>query len=228
MRIRQRIQRKRRYRSLFLAVGVRSGRLWYCWLESMQGEGFCGVLGGIERAGVSDAVVWDGALGHRDERVGRIGVPLIPLPAYSPERNPAERLFEAIRAEIEGKVYDDLDAKCAGVDALLAAWDAAPTESAPSPAGPGSSTHSDNCPRQARPNQVRGYHSPDVPTPRRVQRPRLLHTGRSPLSISRQRSVWSLERSRRLRASPPCCATLRRTSSGTRASPAGSRLVPPG
>jgi hypothetical protein len=126
VRIRQRIQRKRRYRALFLAVDARRGRLWYCWLDSMKGDEFCGVLRGIERAGMLDAVVWDGAPGHRDERVARIGVPLIALPPYSPELNPAERLFEAIRAEIEGELYDDLAAKCARVEAILAAWDANP------------------------------------------------------------------------------------------------------
>jgi DDE superfamily endonuclease len=128
VRIRQRLQRQRTYRSLFLAVDVRTGQLWYCWLGSMKGEEFCGVVRGIEQAGVLDAVVWDGAPGHRDERVGRIGVPLIPLPPYSPELNPAERLFEAIRAEIEGEVYVDLDDKCARVQAILARWDAHPDQ----------------------------------------------------------------------------------------------------
>jgi transposase len=128
VRLRQRVQRKRRYRSLFLAVDVRSGRLWYCWLENMRGEQFCGVVRGIERAGALDAVVWDGAPGHRDTRLDRIGVPLIALPPYSPELNPAERLFEAIRARIEGEVYATLDDKCARVDAILAAWDADPDQ----------------------------------------------------------------------------------------------------
>jgi DDE superfamily endonuclease len=128
VRIRQRVQRRREYRSLFLAVDVRTGRLWYCWLASMQGTEFCGVARGIAQAGILDALVWDGAPGHRDGRVGRIGVPLIPLPPYSPELNPAERLFEAIRAEIEGEVYDDLDAKCTRVDAILARWDAHPDQ----------------------------------------------------------------------------------------------------
>lgn len=126
MRIRQRIQRTRTYRSLFVAVEVGTGRIWYCWIASMKGEEFCGVVRGIEQAGVLDALVWDGAPGHRDERVGRIGVPLIALPPYGPELNPAERLFEAIRAEIEGEVYGDLDAKCARVEAILTAWDADP------------------------------------------------------------------------------------------------------
>ena len=128
MRIRQRVQRKRRYRSLFLAVDVRSGRLWYCWLEGMRGEEFCGVVRGIEQAGMLDAVVWDGAPGHRDERLGRIGVPLIALPPDSPELNPAERLFEAIRARIEGETYATLEDTCARLDAILADWDADPDQ----------------------------------------------------------------------------------------------------
>lgn len=128
VRLRQRVQRKRGYRSLFLAVDSRSGRLWYCWLDNMRGEQFCGVVRGIEQCGALDAVVWDGAPGHRDERVARIGVPLIALPAYSPELNPAERLFEAIRARIEGELYATLDDKCARVDAILAEWDADPDQ----------------------------------------------------------------------------------------------------
>ncbi len=126
VRLRQRRQRRRQYRSLFLAVDVVSGRIWYCWIGSMQGSEFCGVVRGIQQAGVLDGLVWDGAPGHRDERVRRIGLPLVSLPPYSPELNPAERLFEAIRAEIEGEVYAGLDAKCARVDAILAKWDRHP------------------------------------------------------------------------------------------------------
>jgi hypothetical protein len=128
VRLRQRVQQQRKYRSLFVAVDVRTGRLWHWWLASMRGEECCAVVRGIEQAGALDAVVWDGAPGHRDERVARIGIPLIALPPYSPELNPAERLFEVIRAQIEGEVYTTLDAKCARVDAILAAWDADPTQ----------------------------------------------------------------------------------------------------
>ncbi len=128
VRIRQRIQRRRQYRSLFVAVEIPAGRIWYCWLEGMRGEDFCGVVRGIEQAGVLDGLVWDGAPGHTDHRVARIGVPLIALPPYSPELNPVERLVEAIRAEIEGEVYTDLAAKCARVDAILARWDAHPEQ----------------------------------------------------------------------------------------------------
>ena len=128
VRLPQRVQRKRKYRALFVVVDPRTGRLWHCWLDSMRGDQCCGVVRGIERAAILDAVVWDGAPGHRDGRVGRIGVPLLALPPYSPELNPAERLFEAIRARVEGEVYATLDDKCARLDAILAAWDADPDQ----------------------------------------------------------------------------------------------------
>ena len=128
VRIRQRVQRRRTYRSLFVAVDVRTGQVWHCWIDSMKGEEFVGLVRGAEQTTDIGAIVWDGAPGHRDERVGRIGLPLISLPPYSPELNPAERLFEAIRAEIEGEVYANLDAKCARVDAILARWDAHPEQ----------------------------------------------------------------------------------------------------
>jgi hypothetical protein len=128
VRLRQRVQRSRKYRSLFVAVEVGTGRLWHCWIASMKGEEFVGLVRGAEQTTDIGAIVWDGAPGHTDHRVARIGVPLIALPPYSPELNPPERLFEAIRAEIEGEVYPDLDAKCARVDAILARWDTHPHE----------------------------------------------------------------------------------------------------
>lgn len=128
VRIRQRVQRRRQYRSLFLAVDCLSGRVWHCWLDSVQGAEFCAVVRGMAQATEIAAVVWDGAPGHRDARVGRIGLPLVTLPPYSPECNPAERLNEVIRAETEGVIYPTLDAKCAAVDAILTRWDADPAE----------------------------------------------------------------------------------------------------
>ena len=128
VRIRQRVQRSRKYRSLFVAVDVRTGHLWHRWLESMKGEEFVGLVRGAEQTTSIGAIVWDGAPGHTDHRVARIGLPLIALPPYSPELNPPERLFAAIRAEIEGEIYPDLDAKCARVDAILARWEAHPEQ----------------------------------------------------------------------------------------------------
>ena len=128
VRIRQRVQRTRKYRSLFVAVDVRTGRLWYRWIASMKGEEFVGLVRGAEQTTEVGAIVWDGAPGHTDRRVAHIGIPLIPLPPYSPELHPPERLFEAIRAEIEGEIDADLDATCARVDAKCARWDAHPDQ----------------------------------------------------------------------------------------------------
>ena len=42
------------------------------------------------------ALVWDGARGHRGEKVRNVGLATIIQPAYSPELNPVERLFEEV------------------------------------------------------------------------------------------------------------------------------------
>jgi transposase len=41
------------------------------------------------------------------------------LPSYSPELNPAERIFEEVRRHIEGFVYPSLDAKQYRIDRFL-------------------------------------------------------------------------------------------------------------
>jgi transposase len=51
--------------------------------------------------------------------VAQLGIPLIFLPPYSPELDPAERVFEAIRQEIEGIVYPSLQAKQAAIEQFL-------------------------------------------------------------------------------------------------------------
>jgi transposase len=66
-----------------------------------------------------DAVIWDGASAHRGQAMGAIGFQRIALPAYSPELNPAERVFEYIRGKIEGEVYPSLQAKRYAIDRIL-------------------------------------------------------------------------------------------------------------
>jgi len=66
-----------------------------------------------------DGVVWDGAPSHRGKLMGEVGFGRIFLPAYSPELNPAERVFEEVRRHIEGAVYPSLKAKTAAIDHLL-------------------------------------------------------------------------------------------------------------
>ena len=67
-----------------------------------------------------DGVVWDGAPSHRGKLMGQLGFGRISLPAYSPELNPAERVFEAtMRRHIEGEVYPSLEAKRSAIEHLL-------------------------------------------------------------------------------------------------------------
>ena len=48
------------------------------------------------------------------------------LPPYSPELNPAERVFEEVRRRTEGRVYEDLAAKREVVEGYLKQLDADP------------------------------------------------------------------------------------------------------
>jgi transposase len=51
--------------------------------------------------------------------MGQLGFGRTFLPAYSPELNPAERVFEEVRRDIEGEVYPSLRAKRDAIDHLL-------------------------------------------------------------------------------------------------------------
>ena len=51
--------------------------------------------------------------------MGQVGFARIFLPAYSPELNPAERVFEEVRRHVEGEVYPSLQAKRAAIDQVL-------------------------------------------------------------------------------------------------------------
>ena len=47
-------------------------------------------------------------------------------PAYAPELNPAERLFEELRRAVEGRLYASIEEKMAVIEAELWRWDANP------------------------------------------------------------------------------------------------------
>lgn len=119
VKVYQRFQLAYCWRYLFLVVNAQAGRLHWCWLDSMAGEQMVTAVGGLQKHTDIAAVVWDGAPGHRDEWVRDLGMPLIGLPPYSPELNPAERVFEEVRREIEGKVYATLDEKMKAVHNFL-------------------------------------------------------------------------------------------------------------
>ncbi len=123
----QPLQFERRWCYLCLVVDPRAGQLWWSWTLDMKTESIAQTVGLWQAAGIA-VVVWDGAPAHHPRVVHEQGVTLVGLPPYSPELNPAERIFEAIRAHVEGHVYATLEAKYAAVHAFLTTLEADPDQ----------------------------------------------------------------------------------------------------
>jgi hypothetical protein len=126
VKVRQRLQLKYDWRYLFAAVDGQAGRIWWNWVPSMKAEALWPTIAGIQAADLLDGLVWDNAPSHRDADITDLDLGFVGLPPYSPELNPAERLFEEIRRRVEGRVYATLDAKVAEVQSFLEALDADP------------------------------------------------------------------------------------------------------
>lgn len=92
---------------LVLAVDVIHLDLKWAWAQRMNQAN----LKPIFEQWALDTVIWDGASSHRGQDMGTLPMNQIFLPPYSPELNPAERIFEEVRREIEGFVYPSLQAK---------------------------------------------------------------------------------------------------------------------
>ena len=126
VKVRQRLQLRYEWAYLFAAVDARTGTIWWDWLPTMKAADLRPVVAEVRARGLLDALVWDGAPSHADAAVRAVGPPLVALPPYSPELNPAERLFEEVRRRVEGTVYATLDDKLAAVQAFLEDLDADP------------------------------------------------------------------------------------------------------
>jgi hypothetical protein len=121
----QPLQYQRQWCYVVIVVDGRSGRLWWSWTLGMAADHLHPEVAKWRPAGI-DAVVWDRAPAHQTLTGQRRDVALILQPPYSPELNPAERVIEAIRQEIEGLVYPTLVEKYAAVNAYLEELDADP------------------------------------------------------------------------------------------------------
>ncbi len=122
----QRLQLRYEWTYLFAAVDARSGTIWWDWLDTMRAADLRPVIAELRARGLLDGLVWDGAPSHADADVRAVGLPLVALPPYSPELNPAERLFEEVRRRVEGQVYATLADKVDAVQAFLHELDADP------------------------------------------------------------------------------------------------------
>ena len=127
VKVRQRLQLRYEWWYLFAAVDGQAGTVSWTWVDSMTATDLVPLVEALRTNAPLDALVWDGASSHRDDAVRAVGVPLIELPPYSPELNPAERLFEEVRRHTEGRVYATLADKVAAVNAFLDDLDADPT-----------------------------------------------------------------------------------------------------
>lgn len=126
VKVRQRLQLVREWRYLQLVVDPLAGRLWWFWSHNMQASVARSLVGATKTETDLAALVWDRAPSHRDATVRAVGLPLIEQPPYAPELNPAERVFEHLRAQIEGIVYATIEAKVEAVERILEELDAAP------------------------------------------------------------------------------------------------------
>jgi len=110
---------------LCLAVNPLQRALHWTWTPNLKGATLAPVLTIWKACGVK-VLVWDGAPGHRNPLVRAVGMPLVTLPPYSPELDPAERIFRELRREVEGEVYDTIATKRTRIDTWLQALAAAP------------------------------------------------------------------------------------------------------
>lgn len=94
--------------------------------DDEESEETASVVRGWQRTTTLDVVVWDGAPSHRSALVKEVGFALVQQPAYSPELNPAERLFQELRRAVEGRLYTSIEEKMAAIEAELSKWDADP------------------------------------------------------------------------------------------------------
>jgi DDE superfamily endonuclease len=118
VKLRLKVQVRYVWRYLALAVDP-AGRLRWRWLERFRKEPVAETIAAWQADGVR-ALVWDSAPSHTAKLVRAVGLPPVALPPYSPELNPAERVFEELRRAVEGLVYADIEAKVAAVEAALA------------------------------------------------------------------------------------------------------------
>jgi transposase len=121
----QAVEYQRKWTYLNLAVNGLTGALHWAWTDNMKGESIAPVVRAWSEQGL-DTVVWDRARGHRGAPYDDVPVKRIEQPPYSPELNPAERVFEVLRDKVEGTVYGTLTSKKDAIEAELTKLAAAP------------------------------------------------------------------------------------------------------
>ena len=123
----QPVQVEYKWSYLLLAVDGVQGKLYWTWVANMKAVSLVAGLTTLKEAGV-EAVVWDGARSHQAAMMAEVEVIKVRQPAYSPELNPAERVFLEVRRAVEGQVYESVAAKQQAVDEMLTGLNSNPAQ----------------------------------------------------------------------------------------------------
>lgn len=115
VKVRQRLQLRYVWRYLVVAVDPLQATLRWRWTERMNAQALTPVF----EAWNLSCVVWDGAPAHCSRLIAELPMRRIAQPAYSPELNPAERIFEEVRRHIEGVVYTSIEQKQQAAERVL-------------------------------------------------------------------------------------------------------------
>jgi len=118
VKVEQAVEYEHRWVYLNLAVNGLEGKLLWRWTPDMKAASIAPVVAGWAEQGLA-YIVWDRAPGHRGPAYRDVPVTRIEQPPYSPQLNPAERVFEYLRGHIEGHVYGTVSAKQGAVEAVL-------------------------------------------------------------------------------------------------------------
>lgn len=103
---------------LILQVQPLAKKIKWAWVPSMKAVPMAEVIARWKQEG-TDLLIGDHAKSHKSATVKATGIKMAHIPKYSPQLDPAERVFEEIRREIEGEVYGTLAQKQAAVDRWL-------------------------------------------------------------------------------------------------------------
>lgn len=114
----QLLEYKHEWVYLNLAVNGLTGVLLWDWRPNMKATSIASIVHAWSEQDVA-AVVWDRAQGHRGSAYADSPVKRIEQPPYSPELNPAERVFEYLRDRIEGVIYGTVANKQQAVEREL-------------------------------------------------------------------------------------------------------------
>jgi transposase len=99
---------------LYAAVEPITGRVFWLILPTLDAEMTQLFIDEFARAhatsGKQIILVWDGAPAHRAQCLNiPEGITIVPLPAYTPELNPSERLWPLVKEGVANRAHDSVD-----------------------------------------------------------------------------------------------------------------------